>query len=69
MLTVAEAAELCRIPRNAAYQAIRRGYLPAHNFGARCIRVSKSALLEVLGVRSEHETGTAAFSRAPEGKE
>jgi excisionase family DNA binding protein len=68
VLTIEEAAALIRIPRNAAYEAVRAGLLPAANFGRRRIRVSKDALREVLGVPSQHETRTAAFSHLPGGE-
>ena len=68
ILTVEEAAKLLRIPKNACYEAIRLGLLPAHNFGARRIRIAKSALQDVLGVASEHETRTAAFGHLPGGE-
>lgn len=62
VLTIDEAAKLVRIPRNAAYEAVRAGFLPAANFGLRRIRVSKSKLREVFGLDSGHKTATAASS-------
>jgi excisionase family DNA binding protein len=62
ILTVEEAAHLVRIPRNAAYEAIRLGFLPAHNFGERRTRIAKVALMKVFGVNSEDKPATAAFS-------
>lgn len=62
ILTVEEAAALVRIPRNAAYEAVRLGFLPAHNFGERRIRIAKTALQKVFGVKPEDKPPTAAFS-------
>ncbi|MGC2405086.1 MAG: helix-turn-helix domain-containing protein [Candidatus Cybelea sp.] len=62
ILTVEEAAELVRIPKNAAYEAIRLGFLPAHNFGERRTRVAKSALRQVFGLKPQDKGATAAFS-------
>jgi excisionase family DNA binding protein len=66
-LTVEEAATLLRIPRNAAYEAVRLGLLPAVNFGKRRTRISKAALRKVLGAASEESTSTAAFNHLPGG--
>jgi excisionase family DNA binding protein len=66
-LTVEEAAALGRIPRNAAYEAIRLGLLPAANFGKRRTRVSKAALQKVFGVTPEEMSSTAAFNHLPGG--
>ncbi len=66
VLTIEEAAELVRIPRNAAYEAVRLGVLPAHNFGQRRIRVAKAVLQEVFGLRPD-KGATAAFSHLPGG--
>ena len=68
ILTIDEAATLLRIPRNAAYAAVRAGLLPAANFGQRRIRVSKSALKQVFGFALEHVGRTAAFSHLPGGE-
>ncbi len=62
VLTVEEAAALVRIPRNAAYEAIRLGFIPAHNFGERRIRIAKSVLQQVFGVKPQDKPATAAFS-------
>jgi len=67
-LTVEEAAILLRISRNAAYQAIRLGVLPARRFGERRIRISKAVLQQVFGQEQEHLSATAAFSRVLGGK-
>jgi excisionase family DNA binding protein len=64
VLTVEEAAALVRIPRNAAYEAIRLGFLPAHNFGERRIRVAKAVLRQVFGPKPEDRPATAAFSQS-----
>jgi excisionase family DNA binding protein len=66
-LTVREAARLLRIPRNAAYEAIRLGLLPAVNFGKRRTRVSKAALRKVFGANPEETPSTAAFNHLPGG--
>jgi excisionase family DNA binding protein len=66
-LTVKEAAALLRIPRNAAYEAVRLGLLPAVNFGKRRIRISKTALRKVLGATPEEAALTAAFNHLPGG--
>lgn len=62
VLTVEEAATLVRIPRNAAYGAVRAGLLPATNFGQRRLRVLKSVLKQVFSIGLEQNTATAASS-------
>lgn len=54
--TVDEAAERLGIGRNAAYEAIKRGELPALRIGRRLV-VPRAALDRLL---SGAETGTAA---------
>jgi excisionase family DNA binding protein len=66
-LTVEEAASLLRIPRNAAYEAIRLGLLPAVNLGKRRIRLSKIALQKVFNATPEQTASTAAFNHLPGG--
>ena len=66
-LTVKEAAALLRIPRNAAYEAVRLGLLPAVNLGKRRMRISKAALRKVFDARSEQTAATAAFNHLPGG--
>ncbi len=66
-LTVREAAALLRIPRNAAYEAVRLGLLPATNFGKRRTRISKSALRKVFDALPEQTAPTAAFNHLPGG--
>ncbi len=61
ILTVEEAAALVRIPRNAAYEAVRLGFLPAANFGQRRIRVAKSVLQQVFGLANAQTPATAAL--------
>ncbi len=46
-LTIPEAAELLRIGRNSAYEAVRRGDLPVVRIGRRLL-VPRQALLEML---------------------
>lgn len=62
ILTVDEAARLVRIPRNAAYEAIRAGFLPAVKFGERRTRISKAVLKKVFEMLPEDRPGTAASS-------
>ena len=62
VLTVDEAAALLRIPRNAAYEAVRFGFLPAVKLGKRRIRVAKGVLMQVFGVVAEQKAATAALS-------
>lgn len=66
-LTVREAAALLRIPRNAAYEAVRLGLLPAVNLGKRRMRISKVALRKVFEVASQQTGSTAAFNHLPGG--
>jgi excisionase family DNA binding protein len=46
-LTVVEAAEVLGLSRNAAYEAIRRGELPALRFGRRVV-VPRAAIDKML---------------------
>jgi len=55
ILTVEEAASLARIPRNAAYEAVRQGVIPSVNLGMRRIRISKVVLAKVLAINVEQE--------------
>jgi excisionase family DNA binding protein len=66
-LTVREAATLLRIPRNAAYEAVRLGLLPAINFGKRRMRISKVALRKVFEASCGQTDSTAAFNHLPGG--
>lgn len=45
--TIEETAKLLRIGRSAAYEAVRRGEIPALRLG-RCLRVPRRALEELL---------------------
>ena len=47
VLTIPEAARLLRIGRNQAYEAAKRGEIPAFRVG-RSLRVPKEALLQQL---------------------
>jgi excisionase family DNA binding protein len=47
VLTVPEAAELLRIGRGAAYEAIRRGDIPSIRIG-RSLRVPRCQIVELL---------------------
>ncbi len=51
-LTVEEAARLCRIGRNAAYEAVASGELPGMRIGRRWV-VPTMRLLRLLGVGDE----------------
>ena len=54
VLTVEEAAKILRIGRTAAYEAVRRGELPAIKLG-RSLRVPRALLLELLGGTPESD--------------
>lgn len=62
ILTVDETAILARIPRNAAYEAVRLGLIPSVNLGSRRIRVSKAALAKVFALPVETKAPTDVFS-------
>jgi len=62
VLTINEAAMLLRVPRNAAYEAVRLGLLPAVNLGQRRLRVSKAVLRQVFGGPGADCNRTAALS-------
>jgi excisionase family DNA binding protein len=55
-ITVEEAAALLRIGRNLAYEAVRRGELPAIRVGRRLLvpRQALERLLEGIGTRDIH---------------
>lgn len=48
VLTVEQAAQVLRLGRGQAYEAVRRGEIPSVRFG-RSIRIPRRALLELLG--------------------
>jgi excisionase family DNA binding protein len=52
VLTVEEAGEVLRIGRGAAYEAVRRGTLPAVRIG-RSLRVPRQALETMLGLTDD----------------
>lgn len=52
-LTVEEAADVLRVGRTAAYEAVRAGQVPAIRVG-RKLRVPRAALLRLLG--ESHDT-------------
>jgi len=57
VLTTREAANALRIGVKELRKLIDAGEIPAARFGPRrVIRIAKSALLRVLGVRRRHET-------------
>ena len=59
VLTVPEAAHILRVNRNTAYEAIRRGQLPAVRLGRRLV-VPRAALEPLVadGGPSRHWTGS-----------
>jgi len=58
-LTVEEAARLCRIGRNAAYEAVASGELPGMRIGRRWV-IPTMRLLRLLGVGADEETNGEA---------
>ena len=48
VMTVEEAAEVLRISRNSAYEAVKRGEIPSMRFG-RLIRVPRAAIQKMVG--------------------
>jgi excisionase family DNA binding protein len=56
VLTIEEAAEVLRIGRSAAYEAARRGELPAVRIG-RTVRVPRRALEALLGAQEDESPG------------
>ena len=58
-LTVTETAELVGIGRNAAYEAIKRGEIPALHFGSRIV-VPLAPLLRLLGIEDASAHDQAA---------
>lgn len=65
IMTVSEAAQFMRIPKNGVYEAIRLGLLPAMNAGVRRTRIARVALQKVFGVPVEGSK-TAAFGHVLE---
>jgi excisionase family DNA binding protein len=55
-LTVPEAAQILRLGRSAAYEAVARGELPAVRFGRR-LRVPRHALARLAGLDPEQDDG------------
>jgi len=66
VLTVEEAAVLARVPRNAMYEAVRLGIVPAANFGHRRTRIAKVELAKVFAPDVELPSLTAASNHLPE---
>lgn len=62
-LTVGQAARLCGIGRNAAYEAVAAGELPALRIGRRWV-VPTVPLLRMLGVGVADDVKLAAGSQA-----
>lgn len=56
VLTVEEAARVLRIGRSAAYDAVRRGELPAVRIG-RTLRIPRHRLEQMLGHESDEAAG------------
>ena len=48
VMTVEEAAEVLRISRNSAYEAVKRGEIPSMRFG-RLIRISRAVISKMVG--------------------
>lgn len=48
VITVDEAAEILRISRNSAYEAVRRGQIPSIRIG-RLLRIPRTAILKMVG--------------------
>ena len=61
VITVEEAAELLRISRNTAYEAVKRGEIPSVRVGRR-ILIPRISIMKMLG--GEEATGDAATSDA-----
>ena len=57
VLTVEEMAEVLRISRGSAYEAVRRGEIPAIRIGRRFI-VPRTALERMLGEAESAEAST-----------
>jgi excisionase family DNA binding protein len=58
-LTVEEAARLCRIGRNAAYEAVASGHLPGMRIGRRWV-VPTMRLLRLLGLGADEDSNCEA---------
>ena len=56
VLTVEEAAELLRISRTTAYEAVRRGEIPALHIGRRLL-IPVQAILRLLNAESSTSDG------------
>jgi excisionase family DNA binding protein len=69
-MTVEQAAELLGLGRSSAYEAVRRGELPALRFG-RALRVPTARLRVLLGIDPEPEpespTGPVVLMRREAG--
>jgi excisionase family DNA binding protein len=48
VMTVEEAAEILRISRNSAYEAVKRGEIPSIRIG-RLLRVPRAVILKMVG--------------------
>lgn len=53
VLTVEEAAQVLRVGKAAAYEAVRQGQIPVIRIGQRKLRVPTAKLLEMLGTTRE----------------
>ena len=54
VLTVEEAAELLKVSRGKAYEAVRAGEIPSVRVG-RCIRIPRAALERMLEAGDDRE--------------
>jgi excisionase family DNA binding protein len=63
-VSVEEAGALCGLGRSAAYDAVRRGELPALRFG-RSLRVPTARLRVLLGLDREPEADSSTASVVP----
>jgi excisionase family DNA binding protein len=63
-VSVEEAGAWCGLGRSAAYEAVRRGELPALRFG-RTLRVPTAALRQMLGLDAEPEADSPTGTVTP----
>ena len=57
VLTVAEAAVICRVSRSVLYESIRTGRIAAIRISERRLVVPRAALIKLLSGESEPDTG------------
>ena len=63
LMTVEEAAQLMRVSRNGAYNAVAEGTVPSIRIG-RTIRIPRDALASTLGITADHAEATDELSRS-----